>query len=247
MMSRNSALLGLSLAALLTASANPATAQTVNLRLGEDPGTLYNIQTVLGTANTIINGYILERLVYFDENGAAKPWLAESWSVSDDQTEITFKLRDGIMFSDGTPFNAEAVAAQFSAVLDPANASPQLALHGPLESVEALDDLTVKFTYGAPFASAFSALADYAGGINSPHGRGQIWRRLCPPSGRHRPLHARGLDSGHLRDAGAQSKLPSAALSRRRREPGHALCRARRSQRSSRKTAWRRPRSRPAS
>ncbi|MAC77365.1 MAG: hypothetical protein CML66_04810 [Rhodobacteraceae bacterium] len=168
MLTCKSKIFGLSLAALTAAGALPALAETVNLRLGEDPGTLYNIQTVLGTANSIINGYILERLVYFDASGTPQPWLAESWTVSDDQTEITFKLRDGITFTDGTPFNAAAVAAQFNAVLDPANASPQLALHGPLQSVTADDDLTVTFKYGAPFASAFSALAGYAGGINSP-------------------------------------------------------------------------------
>ena len=149
-------------------AAMPVAAQTVTLRLGEDPETLYNVQTVLGTANTIINSYILERLAYFDAEGKPQPWLAESWEVSADQTQITFTLRDGISFSDGTPFDAAAVAAQFAAVLDPANASPIKALHGPLTGVEALDAKTVRFSYSAPFASAFNALAGYAGGINSP-------------------------------------------------------------------------------
>ncbi|WP_054679183.1 ABC transporter substrate-binding protein [Microbacterium sp. No. 7] len=42
-----------------------------------------------------------------------KPWLATDWSVNDDQTEFTFVLRDDVTFTDGTPFDAEAVKANF--------------------------------------------------------------------------------------------------------------------------------------
>ena len=50
--------------------------------------------------------------------------LAESWKVSKDSRQITFKLRSGISFSDGTPFSAEDVAYTVQELMDPALHSP---------------------------------------------------------------------------------------------------------------------------
>src|SRR5216684_8063233 len=49
-----------------------------------------------------------------------EPELAESWSVSKDGRQITFKLRQGIAFSDGTPFSAADVAYTVQQLMDPA-------------------------------------------------------------------------------------------------------------------------------
>ncbi|MDQ2092489.1 ABC transporter substrate-binding protein [Rhodalgimonas zhirmunskyi] len=148
--------------------ASGANAETLRFRLGEDPESLYNVETNSLTANTVIASYLLERLVYFDKNGDAKPWLAESWELNEAQTEITFKLRNGITFHDGEPFNADAVVYHFNTILAPESASPHLASMGPLTSIEALDDLTVKFTFSEPYAPFFNELAGATGGFNSP-------------------------------------------------------------------------------
>jgi peptide/nickel transport system substrate-binding protein len=55
---------------------------------------------------------------------ALEPELAESWKVSKDGRQITFKLRSGISFSDGTPFSAEDVAHTVQQLMDPALHSP---------------------------------------------------------------------------------------------------------------------------
>ena len=55
---------------------------------------------------------------------ALEPELAESWKVSKDGKQITFKLRSGISFSDGTPFSAEDVAYTMQQLMDPALHSP---------------------------------------------------------------------------------------------------------------------------
>lgn len=54
-----------------------------------------------------------ERLVRYDLKGNLKPHLAESWESSDDLKTYTFRLRKGIKFTDGAPFNAEAVKFSF--------------------------------------------------------------------------------------------------------------------------------------
>ena len=53
-----------------------------------------------------------------------EPALAQSWKVSKDGREITFKLRSGVSFSDGTPFSAEDVAYTVKQLMDPALHSP---------------------------------------------------------------------------------------------------------------------------
>ena len=50
-----------------------------------------------------------ECLSKFDEKMNVQPWLAESWSISDDHLTWTFKIRDGVKFSNGNPLTAEAV------------------------------------------------------------------------------------------------------------------------------------------
>nr|WP_256324668.1 ABC transporter substrate-binding protein [Selenomonas ruminantium] len=50
-----------------------------------------------------------ECLTKFDEKMNVQPWLAESWSISDDHTTWTFKIREGVKFSNGNPLTADAV------------------------------------------------------------------------------------------------------------------------------------------
>jgi peptide/nickel transport system substrate-binding protein len=141
---------------------------TLHFRLGEDPETLYNVKSFSLTVSSVLGPYLLDRLVYFDASGQPKPWLAESWTVSEDQKEITFKLRTGIKFTDGTDFNAAAAKAQFDAVMDKKNVSPLLPLLGSLQSVEAPDATTLRFTFAKPFAPFLSNIAQASFGFNSP-------------------------------------------------------------------------------
>ncbi|HEY2132425.1 MAG TPA: ABC transporter substrate-binding protein, partial [Acetobacteraceae bacterium] len=145
-----------------------AAGPTLHFRLGEDPETLYNVKSFSLTVSSVLGPYLLDRLVYFDASGQPKPWLAESWTVSEDQTEITFKLRTGIKFTDGTDFNAAAAKAQFDAVMDKKNASPLLPLLGSLQTVEAPDATTLRFTFAKPFAPFLSNIAQASFGFNSP-------------------------------------------------------------------------------
>src|SRR5262245_63572250 len=63
---------------------------------------------------------ITESLVAFpDDSTQLVPGLAESWTVSRDGLQYTFKLRKGVKFHDDTPFNAEAVKFSFERQINP--------------------------------------------------------------------------------------------------------------------------------
>jgi len=103
-----------------------------------------------------------------------EPALATDWSISDNGTEYTFTLRDGVTFHDGTPFNAEAVKFNFDRMLDEnhpyhnTGPFPLSFFFGAVESTEVVDDMTVKFTLNAPYAPFLSNLAYPTGLIVSP-------------------------------------------------------------------------------
>ena len=109
-----------------------------------------------GTKDTEAASLILEPLGRYDENGDMVPWLAteiptlENGGVSEDLTTITWKLRDDIVWSDGTPFTAEDVVFTAEYCMDPEGGCAQLAKFEGVESVEALDEQTVKVTFDAP-------------------------------------------------------------------------------------------------
>ncbi len=103
-----------------------------------------------------------------------EPGLAESWTISDDGTEYTFKLRPGVKFQDGTDFNAEAVKFNFDRMLVEshpyANTGPfpLSFFFSAVQETSVVDDLTVKFKLNAPYAPFLSNLAYPTGLIVSP-------------------------------------------------------------------------------
>ncbi|MAC77966.1 MAG: ABC transporter substrate-binding protein [Rhodobacteraceae bacterium] len=103
-----------------------------------------------------------------------EPQLATDWEISEDGTEYTFKLREGVTFHDGTPFNAEAVKFNFDRMLDEGHPFhdtgpfPLAFFFSSVEKTEVVDDMTVKFTLGAPYAPFLSNLAYPTGLLVSP-------------------------------------------------------------------------------
>lgn len=86
--------------------------------------------------------------------------LAESWSYSDDKT-LVMKLRTGVTFHDGEKFSADSVKSTFTRLLDKANKSPQAFNYTAIESVEVVDDQTVKFHFNSVDPVMITKLAGY--------------------------------------------------------------------------------------
>jgi peptide/nickel transport system substrate-binding protein len=112
---------------------------------------------------------VLDSLVSLDAKGGIHPWLATSWQISTDQKSYTFKLRQGVKFSDGTVFDAAAVKANLDHIVDPKTKS-QLAASfiAPYTGSEVVNPQTVKVNFSRPYSPFLAALATAYFGIESP-------------------------------------------------------------------------------
>lgn len=145
----------------------PKKPQEVGLAIQDEPASLDPVKSIqLTTGQTLT--YLSESLVYIDKDAKPKPWIAESWTVEDGGKIITFKIRSGKKFHDGTPLDADAVVFSFNRHLDPANKSVNRAQLGSLQKVEKVGTDQVKFTFEKPFAPFFVNLSSVYQGIVSP-------------------------------------------------------------------------------
>jgi peptide/nickel transport system substrate-binding protein len=119
---------------------------------------------------------VAETLVTFpEEKTEVVPGLAESWTISKDGLQYTFKLRKGISFHDGTPFNAAAVKFSIERQINPDHPANKLGKYpfanyffGNVKAVEVLSDDRVAFLLKEPRASFLAILTAAAASIVSP-------------------------------------------------------------------------------
>jgi peptide/nickel transport system substrate-binding protein len=105
---------------------------------------------VFDTASFTAAAAIFDTLVALDDKGEPVPKLALSWTHSDDYKTWTFKLRPGVKFHDGTPFNAQAVKENFDRQKDPANKCRCAFYIAFVHDVQALDELTAVYNLNDP-------------------------------------------------------------------------------------------------
>ncbi len=109
-----------------------------------------------GTKDIESSSLIIEPLARYDQDGNMVPWLAEeiptvaNGGVSEDLTSITWKIQPGIVWSDGTPFTAHDVQFTSEYCMHPEGGCQQSTSYSDVESVDILDDLTVKVTFSTP-------------------------------------------------------------------------------------------------
>ncbi|MFB5266898.1 ABC transporter substrate-binding protein [Paenibacillus enshidis] len=136
--------------------------------LATSPDTLAPQQSGLAVATRVYRTMFDNLVVKLPDN-TIKPWLATEWSISDDHKSYTFKLRKGVKFHDGTPFNAEAVKFTFDRILDPnvkvGNAAAQIS---PYESSEVIDEYTIKLNLSQPSRAFLGNLSQGPLSIISP-------------------------------------------------------------------------------
>jgi peptide/nickel transport system substrate-binding protein len=194
------------LALLPMLAAVQAVAQEDLLRTTSEPGTrggklviaqrseprTFNPAVAIDQNSFGVNARLQADLIHINRaTQKTEPALAKSWTVSKDGTQFTVKLRQGLKFSDGAPFDADDVIFSFKVYLDENVHSSQrdlLIISGKPVAVQKVDGFTVRFTFPAPYSAAervFDGLAimprhllekDYQDGkIN------QVWGMNTPP------------------------------------------------------------------
>ena len=110
---------------------------------------------------TLTQAVMYDTLVQILPDGSAyEGILAESWEPSEDGLAITFKLKDGITFHDGTPWNADAAVWNLSKFLDPAwpkTINEDWA--SVISSFEKVDDMTIKINFISVYSPIYADLA----------------------------------------------------------------------------------------
>ncbi|HVA24689.1 MAG TPA: peptide ABC transporter substrate-binding protein [Chloroflexota bacterium] len=105
------------------ASASGAPANTLRYNIGDEPNSIDPAQDQ-DTDQDFVIMQLNGTLVYPDKNLNVQPGLAEKWDISADGLTYTFHLRQGLKWSDGSPFSAKDFEYSFKRLFDPATASP---------------------------------------------------------------------------------------------------------------------------
>ena len=114
-------------------------------------------------------------LRFKDASTDLEPSLATEWEISEDGLEYTFALRDDVTFHDGTAFNADVVKFNIDRQLDPTHPYHDTGdfayadtVYGMVDSVEVLDEFSVKIILSEPYAPFLSNLGMHAAAMVSP-------------------------------------------------------------------------------
>lgn len=154
------------LAAALLLSFEAHAQTTLRIGLAEDPDAL-DPTTARTYVGRIVFAALCDKLFDIDEKLNIVPQLALSHETSADGKEVTIKLRPGVKFQDGEPFDAEA--AKFSLdrhlTMPTSFRKPELTA---LDHVDVVDPLTIKLVLKTPYSPLIAQLTDRAGMMVSP-------------------------------------------------------------------------------
>lgn len=143
--------------ALLTGAVGLVTAQddTVTILYWQAPSTM-NMYLSGGTKEIDAASLVIEPLARYDENGNLVPWLAEevptleNGGVSEDLTTITWRLKEGLLWSDGTPVTSADVVFTYEYCMHPETGCSYQEAYNGVSTIEAVDERTILVTFSGP-------------------------------------------------------------------------------------------------
>lgn len=189
---RTRRLIGLAAAATLTTvtglgfddagASTPQAASTdavIRFQWGTPGGSNYDPHTAFNQFANIFLYPAYDRLTDLTPDGEVVPMLAESWEFTEEDTVLRLSLRQGVVFHDGEPFDAEVVKANIERGKS-LEASAVTADLASVDEVVVVDDFTVELHLSSPGSSLPALLADRAGMMISPAAFGNEDLDLMP-------------------------------------------------------------------
>lgn len=153
---------------VLNGGGTPRDGGTLKISMAADPLCL-DPHAISSDTEQILGQLQFDNLTYLNKDGTPGPWLATSWTISPDGKTYTFKLKHGVTFADGTPFNAQAVVVNFEHMLNPATRSPLAGPYiAPYQTSKVIDDYTLQVTLKNPYSPFLYVLAQGWLGMESP-------------------------------------------------------------------------------
>jgi peptide/nickel transport system substrate-binding protein len=152
-----------------TAPANPAPVSGgVLVRAMTSEPAAIDPQGAPSSGLSLVLPYLFDTLVVRDSDNRLLPLLAEKWEVAADGKTITMTLRSGVTFHDGSPLTADAVRLTFERFKEKGAKSPIYGGIQQIGGIEAVDELTVRFTFEQPAANFWSTISMPYAAILSP-------------------------------------------------------------------------------
>lgn len=145
-------------AAATTSATAPEAGGSLAVGVTSDPDTLFPWKATQFQAVNVLQ-LVYGTLTELDQDLNVVPGLAESWEVSEDGLTVTFQLREGVVFHDGSTFGSEDVVSTFEQIQDEATAAVASASLASVTAVDAPDAQTVVLTLSGPDASLSAGLA----------------------------------------------------------------------------------------
>jgi peptide/nickel transport system substrate-binding protein len=136
--------------------------------------TMAAVHSAVGTKDLLAASLVSESLLEYHPDGALIPVLAaevpsvENGLLAEDLTSVTFKLKEGVLWSDGEPLTADDVIFTWKWITNPGNASVNAEVWGVIEDIVAEDELTAKVTFSQPMAAWFEPFTTQTFGVIYP-------------------------------------------------------------------------------
>lgn len=178
----------------------PAADDTLRLLYWQAP-TILNPHFSSGFKDSEASRITLEPLASFDAEGnmvlflAAEEPTLDNGGVAADGTSVTWKLKEGITWSDGTPFTAEDVAFTYDFIVNPEVATVNAGTYELVERVEAIDDTTVQITFKEPNPAWYLVFTGTEGMVLPKH----MFEDYNGSNGREAPANTMPVGTGPYR------------------------------------------------
>jgi len=141
---------GAALVLALAAAPGASAKDTLKLGIALEPPHLDPTAGAAAAIDEVVYQNVFQGLTRIDRNATVQPSLAREWDISEDGLTYTFRLKEGVTFHDGTTFDAGDVVFSLDRARAEDSVNAQKQLFEAIDTVEAVDDLTVRVTLKNP-------------------------------------------------------------------------------------------------